>query len=202
MVPKQHSSGGKNRLGNISKQGDRYLRGLFVAGALAVIRYAKIHGTKHRPWLTALLHRPSLLREESPCQSGAVHTWHDNGQRCSDAQRHSDFVRHAVKSEDLVENRHNDCTTADTKQARQHAGARASRSERGSQPSGLAKSKISHRSGPGLRQMDMAAILNSSRSRARSTARVEGRRDLPSAERYCAVHGRWVPPRLGGSSAA
>ena len=57
LVPKQHSSGGKNRLGGISKQGDRYLRGLFVAGALAVIRYAKIHGTTHRPWLTALLAR-------------------------------------------------------------------------------------------------------------------------------------------------
>jgi len=28
-----------------------------MAGALAVIRYAKIHGTKHRPWLTALLAR-------------------------------------------------------------------------------------------------------------------------------------------------
>jgi transposase len=57
LVPKQRSSGGKNRLGSISKQGDRYLRGLFVTGALAVIRYAKIHGTKHRPWLTALLAR-------------------------------------------------------------------------------------------------------------------------------------------------
>ena len=57
LVPKQHSSGDKNRLGSISKQGDRYLRCLFVAGALAVIRYAKIHGTKHRPWLTALLAR-------------------------------------------------------------------------------------------------------------------------------------------------
>jgi transposase len=57
LVPKQHSSGGKQRLGSISKQGDRYLRSLFVAGALAVIRYAKIHGTKHRPWLTALLAR-------------------------------------------------------------------------------------------------------------------------------------------------
>src|SRR6266849_3665503 len=43
--------------GSISKRGDRYLRFLFVAGALAVIRYAKIHGTKHRPWLTALLAR-------------------------------------------------------------------------------------------------------------------------------------------------
>jgi transposase len=57
LVPKQHSSGGKERLGSISKQGDRYLRSLFVAGALAVIRYAKIHGTQHRPWLTALLAR-------------------------------------------------------------------------------------------------------------------------------------------------
>jgi transposase len=57
IVPKQHSSGGKDRLGSISKRGDRYLRGLFVAGALAVIRYAKIHGTKHWPWLTALLAR-------------------------------------------------------------------------------------------------------------------------------------------------
>ena len=57
LVPKQHSSGGKDRLGSISKRGDRYLRGLFTAGALAVIRYAKIHGTEHRPWLTALLAR-------------------------------------------------------------------------------------------------------------------------------------------------
>jgi transposase len=57
LVPKQHSSGGKDRLGSISKQGDRYLRSLFTTGALAVIRYAKIHGTKHRPWLTALLAR-------------------------------------------------------------------------------------------------------------------------------------------------
>ena len=41
LVPKQHSSGGKDKLGGISKQGDRYLRSLFTAGALAVIRYAR-----------------------------------------------------------------------------------------------------------------------------------------------------------------
>jgi transposase len=57
LVPKQHSSGGKDRLRSISKQGDRYLRSLFVAGALSVIRYAKAHGSNHRPWLTALLAR-------------------------------------------------------------------------------------------------------------------------------------------------
>ena len=63
LVPKQRSSGGKDKLGSISKQGDRYLRSLFTAGALAVIRYAKIHGTNHRPWLTALLAR---RRRRSP----------------------------------------------------------------------------------------------------------------------------------------
>jgi transposase len=57
LVPKQNSSGGKERLGSISKRGDRYLRSLLVTGALAVIRYAKIHGTKHRPWLATLLER-------------------------------------------------------------------------------------------------------------------------------------------------
>ena len=57
LVPKQNSSGGKDKLGNISKRGDRYLRSLFTTGALAVIRCAKIHGAKHRPWLTALLTR-------------------------------------------------------------------------------------------------------------------------------------------------
>jgi transposase len=57
LVPRQNSSGGKDRLGNISKRGDRYLRSLFTTGALAVIRYAKIHGTRRRPWLTALLTR-------------------------------------------------------------------------------------------------------------------------------------------------
>jgi transposase len=43
-----------NPLGTISI---RPHRRLFTAGALAVIRYAKIHGTRHRPWLTALLAR-------------------------------------------------------------------------------------------------------------------------------------------------
>ena len=57
LVPKQNSSGGKDKLGSITKQGDRYLRSLFTMGALAVIRYAKLHGTKHRPWLASLLAR-------------------------------------------------------------------------------------------------------------------------------------------------
>jgi len=57
LVPKQSSSGGREKLGSITKQGDRYLRSLFCMGALAVIRRAQKHGTKHRPWLTTLLER-------------------------------------------------------------------------------------------------------------------------------------------------
>ena len=56
LVPRQNSSGGKERLGGITKQGNRYLRRLLVAGALAVIRYAERHGTK-RPWLVQLMGR-------------------------------------------------------------------------------------------------------------------------------------------------
>lgn len=56
LVPRQHSTGGKERLGRISKQGNRYLRWLLVAGAMAVIRYARQHGTR-RPWLARLMER-------------------------------------------------------------------------------------------------------------------------------------------------
>lgn len=58
LVPKQNSSGGKERLGGITKQGDRYLRQLLVVGALAVVRYAQRNGTR-RPWLVQLLARRS-----------------------------------------------------------------------------------------------------------------------------------------------
>ncbi len=57
LVPKQHTTGGKDRLGHITKQGNRYLRWLLVVGAMAVIRYAQKHGTKNRPWLGRLMER-------------------------------------------------------------------------------------------------------------------------------------------------
>lgn len=59
LVPKEVSSGGKQRLGPISKQGNRYLRWLLVSGAMAVIRYEKKTGFRKRPWLARLVeHRP------------------------------------------------------------------------------------------------------------------------------------------------
>lgn len=59
LVPKQSSTGGKERLGHISKAGNRYLRMLLVVGALSVIRRAKQAGYTRRPWLTKLLQRRS-----------------------------------------------------------------------------------------------------------------------------------------------
>lgn len=56
LVPRQNSSGGKERLGSITKEGDRYLRKMLVIGAVAVLRYAQRHGAR-RPWLVALMAR-------------------------------------------------------------------------------------------------------------------------------------------------
>ena len=54
LIP-QHTTGGKDRLGSITKQGDRYFRWLPVVGAMVALR-AK-HGTKKRPWLGRLMER-------------------------------------------------------------------------------------------------------------------------------------------------
>jgi len=56
LVPKQNSSGGKEKLGSISKAGNRHLRQMLVVGAMAVIRYAERNGTR-RPWLVQLMAR-------------------------------------------------------------------------------------------------------------------------------------------------
>lgn len=56
LVPRQNSSGGKERLGSISKAGHGYLRQMLIVGAMAVVRYAERNGTK-RPWLVQLLAR-------------------------------------------------------------------------------------------------------------------------------------------------
>ena len=56
LVPRQASTGGKQKLGPISKRGDRYLRRILVVGACAVLRYARQRPQKY-PWLTQLLAR-------------------------------------------------------------------------------------------------------------------------------------------------
>jgi len=62
LVPRESSSGGKRRLGPISKQGNRYLRWLLVSGAMAVLRQGKRRGFRNRPWLARLAaERPAKL---------------------------------------------------------------------------------------------------------------------------------------------
>jgi transposase len=57
MTPRQNSSGGKERLGRTSKRGDKYIRCLLVAGAVAVLRHARNRATKDAEWVRALLAR-------------------------------------------------------------------------------------------------------------------------------------------------
>jgi transposase len=64
LVPREDSTGGKQKLGPISKQGDQYLRRILVVGAHAVLRRARQQPQKY-PWLTQLLAR-------KPFKVGAV----------------------------------------------------------------------------------------------------------------------------------
>ena len=57
LTPLQHSSGGKERLGRISKMGDKYLRRLLVVGMTSLIRRAKYKPDAVDLWLAALLSR-------------------------------------------------------------------------------------------------------------------------------------------------
>ncbi|MDP7601876.1 MAG: transposase [Rhodospirillales bacterium] len=50
-------TGGKQRLGKTSKQGDQYLRWLLVVGAMSVIRQAKRRGTSNMPWFGDMIAR-------------------------------------------------------------------------------------------------------------------------------------------------
>jgi len=54
LTPQQHSTGGRTRLGGISKQGDRYLRRLLVVGATAVMRHIKDKPTPMADWIRKL----------------------------------------------------------------------------------------------------------------------------------------------------
>jgi transposase len=60
LVPRQNSTGGKNRLGGISKRGNQYLRRLLINGASANLLRSK--ATNADPWVIGLRRRrPSLV---------------------------------------------------------------------------------------------------------------------------------------------
>jgi len=57
LVPRQNSTGGKNRLGSITKTGNRALRRLLIIGATSVVRYARARAPGNADWLKAMLER-------------------------------------------------------------------------------------------------------------------------------------------------
>jgi transposase len=62
LTPRQHSSGGKDRLGRTSKMGQRDIRRLLIIGAVAVVRWAARKGAPDGSWLARMLARkPKML---------------------------------------------------------------------------------------------------------------------------------------------
>jgi transposase len=62
LTPRQHSSGGKERLGRTSKMGQKDIRRLLITGAIAVVRWAARKGAPEGSWLARMLARkPKML---------------------------------------------------------------------------------------------------------------------------------------------
>ena len=57
VVPREHSTGGKQKLLGISKRGNRYLRTLFVHGARAVLQFREKQSSGLKAWLAQLTSR-------------------------------------------------------------------------------------------------------------------------------------------------
>ncbi|HYZ40782.1 MAG TPA: IS110 family transposase [Stellaceae bacterium] len=76
MTPRQNSSGGKERLGRTSKRGDKYIRSLLIAGAVAVLRHARNRPTRDGEWVRAMLARkPTKLAAVALANKTARIVW-------------------------------------------------------------------------------------------------------------------------------
>jgi len=88
LVPRQNSSGGKTRLGGISKRGNQYLRRLLINGASANLLRSK--ATNADPWVIGLRRRrPSLVVAVALANKTARIAW-------AVMQREQDYQRMAV----------------------------------------------------------------------------------------------------------
>ena len=76
LTPRNHSSGGKERLGKITKMGDRYLRQLIVVGMTSRVRQVANHPDRADPWLMKLLQRkPARLATVAMANKTARIIW-------------------------------------------------------------------------------------------------------------------------------
>ena len=90
LVPRQRSTGGKERLGRITKQGDKYLRKLLVHGARSVLLNAHRRHDRYHSWAKA-------MRETKGYAKGAVAVANRNARVVwaimpSDASFEPDFI--------------------------------------------------------------------------------------------------------------
>ncbi len=60
LVPRQNSSGGKERLGRITKMGDRTIRRLLVIGAMSTIRWSRSKQNFAQTWLGRIIARKPI----------------------------------------------------------------------------------------------------------------------------------------------
>ncbi|EGO93378.1 Transposase IS116/IS110/IS902 family protein, partial (plasmid) [Acidiphilium sp. PM] len=79
LTPREHSTGGKHRMGKISKAGNERLRQLLVVGAMAVIRFAKPGSKSATAWLFAIAGAEAAQGrgDRSGQQDGPDHLGHD-----------------------------------------------------------------------------------------------------------------------------
>ena len=77
LVPRQHTTGGKPRLGGISRMGQRDLRRLLISGAMAVVGNAVRYDRHTDPWLAGMLARkPKKLVAVELANKVARRVWH------------------------------------------------------------------------------------------------------------------------------
>jgi transposase len=76
LTPRQHSTGGKERLGKITRMGQRDIRRLLITGAVAVVRWAARKGAPEGTWLARMLARkPRMLVAVAPANRMARVAW-------------------------------------------------------------------------------------------------------------------------------
>jgi transposase len=76
LTPLARSSGGNERMGKISKMGDRYLRRLLVSGMMSQLRWARAHPSRAQPWLVSMLERkPTKLVAVALANKAARIAW-------------------------------------------------------------------------------------------------------------------------------
>ena len=81
LTPREHSTGGKPRLGRITKMGDRYLRKLLVVGACSALAAREGHKDALRRWASGMLERKTVSTSSSSPRWRSPTSWRGSSTR-------------------------------------------------------------------------------------------------------------------------